>query len=227
MRRDALADRVFEAVLTIILDGELPTGSALNIDALARRFDVSSTPVREALARLEATGMVRREAHRGYRIAPAPTAADIDALMTTRQILEPANAYLACGIDTDALVVDLTAVNSELDDARGGDTFAEYRAYWKADEHFHRLIAVAAGNPFLLQAYGAVEGHIQRFRLLIHSDDMSGEHAVEEHRAIIEALESRHAAAARAAMAAHIEGIRERSAKLAVFGGAKADGSAS
>lgn len=217
--RQAVADRVFEAVLSLILDGEVPTGSALSIDGLARRFDVSSTPVREALARLEATGMVRREAHRGYRVAPSPTSADIAKLLTTREILEPVNAFFACQNGTDELISDLHDINEDLDRARGGGNFAGYRNYWKADELFHRRIAAAAANEFLLQAYTSVEGHIQRFRLLVHSDDMSGEHAVQEHRAIIREFQSKNAAGAREAMTAHIEGIRERSAKLTVFTG--------
>lgn len=215
--RQALADHLFEAVLSLILDGEVPTGSALSIDGLAKRFDVSSTPVREALARLEATGMVRREAHRGYRVAPSPTASDIDALMTTRQVLEPANSFLACQNATADLISDLQHINQELEQTRGGDTFAGYRAYWKADELFHRRIAESARNEFLLQAYGSVEGHIQRYRLLVHNDDMSGEHAVQEHQTIIRAFQANDAAGARDAMSAHIAGIRSRSAKLTIF----------
>ena len=215
--RQALADHLFEAVLSLILDGEVPTGSALSIDGLAKRFDVSSTPVREALARLEATGMVRREAHRGYKVAPSPTASDIDALMTTRQVLEPENTFLACQNATPDFISDLNDINQELEQTRGGDTFAGYRAYWKADGLFHRRIAEGAGNEFLLQAYGSVEGHIQWFRLLVHSDDVSAEPAVQEHQTIIGAFQANDAAGARDAMSAHIDGIRSRSAKLTVF----------
>jgi DNA-binding GntR family transcriptional regulator len=215
--RQMLVYHVFESILSLLLDHALPTGSALNIDGLAKQFKVSSTPVREALARLEATGMVRREALRGYKVAPAPTASDISALLVTRQVLEPAIAHIACENVSPDLVADLEKFNRELDTSQlGGDTFAGYRAYWKADEMFHRRIAESTGNEFLLRAYNSVEGHIQRFRLLVHND-MSGEHTVGEHQAIIAAFQSNDPERARTAMSDHIDGIRTRSSNLAIF----------
>jgi DNA-binding GntR family transcriptional regulator len=215
--RPMLVDQVFEAVLSLLLDDKIPTGSPLSIDGLAKRFKVSSTPVREALARLEATGMVRREALRGYKVAPEPTAADVAALLTARGILEPEITRIACTNVTDALVAELEEFNRDLDASRlGGDTFPGYRAYWKADESFHRRIAEATDNEFLLRAYGSIEGHIQRFRLMVHND-MSGEHTVREHQAVIDAFQARDAGAALAAMNDHIEGIRSRSSSLTKF----------
>jgi DNA-binding GntR family transcriptional regulator len=201
---------VFEAILSLLLDQKIPTGSPLNIDALAKRFKVSSTPVREALARLESTGMVRREALKGYRVAPEPTVSDVEALLTTRQVLEPAIAQIACTSAAPGLAADLEEFNAQLDSSRrGGSTFAGYRDYWKADEMFHRRIVESTNNEFLLRAYGSVEGHIQRFRLMVQND-MSGEHTVREHQAIIDAFQSHDADGAKAAMNRHIDGIRSR-----------------
>lgn len=215
--RQMLVDQVFEAILSLLLDDKIPTGSPLSIDGLAKRFKVSSTPVREALARLEATGMVRREALRGYKVAPEPTASDVDALLASRQVLEPAITRIACTNAARELVTELEEFNQDLDASRlGGDTFAGYRAYWKADERFHRRIAEATDNEFLLRAYSSIEGHIQRFRLMVHND-MSGEHTVQEHQAIIDAFRANDAEAAMAAMNEHIEGIRSRSAGLSKF----------
>lgn len=210
-KRQVLADHVFEAVLSMLLDGEVATGSALSIDGLAKRFGVSSTPVREALARLESTGMVHREALRGYRVAPAPSIADVQDLLVTRQVLEPAMASLACRNANADFIAQLRLVNEEMDRSRkGGETFAGYRSYWKADELFHRHVAEAAGNEFLLRAYGAVEGHIQRFRLLAHNNEIDGEHAVKEHRAIVDAFAAGDSTAAKKAMIAHLKGIKSR-----------------
>lgn len=215
--RPMLVDQVFEAVLSLLLDDKIPTGSPLSIDGLAKRFKVSSTPVREALARLEATGMIRREALRGYRVAPEPTASDVAALLASRQVLEPPMAEIACTNAADELVTELERFNADLDASRlGGDTFAGYRAYWKADENFHRRIAEATGNEFLLRAYGSIEGHIQRFRLMVHND-MSGEHTVREHQAVIDAFRANDPGGARAAMNEHIAGISSRSSQLGKF----------
>ncbi|MEO5316564.1 GntR family transcriptional regulator [Pseudarthrobacter sp. CC12] len=216
--RPMLVDQVFEAILSLLLDDKISTGSPLSIDGLAKRFKVSSTPVREALARLETTGMVRREALRGYKVAPEPTASDVAALLTSRQILEPACTSIACTNSTEELVADLEKFHRDLEASRhGGDTFAGYRAYWQADENFHRRIVEATDNEFLLRAYGSIEGHIQRFRLMVHND-MSGDHTVQEHQAIIDAFKAGDPAAATAAMNSHIEGIRSRSLSLQKFG---------
>ncbi|MGP9784228.1 GntR family transcriptional regulator [Arthrobacter sp. MYb211] len=207
--RPMLADQVFDAILVLLLDDKLPTGSQLSIDGLAKKFQVSSTPVREALARLETTGMVRREALRGYRVAPEPTVDDVQKINAARAMLEPGMARLACENQSETLVSELLACNSELNEARGGEAFADYRAYWKADEKFHRSLAEAAGNEFLFRAYSAIEGHIQRFRLVVQNS-MSGEHTIEEHERIIEALITKDSSAVHAAMEAHISGIAQR-----------------
>ncbi len=55
-----IADDVYGQLMRLIIDGHVEPGQTLGIDALAREFGVSSSPVREALARLEATGLVRR-----------------------------------------------------------------------------------------------------------------------------------------------------------------------
>ncbi|MDI3212268.1 FCD domain-containing protein [Arthrobacter sp. AL12] len=95
---------------------------------------------------------------------------------------------IACTNVTDGLVAEFEQFNRDLDAPRpGGDTFACYRAYWKADESFHRRIAEATDNEFLLGAYSSIEGHIQRFRLMVHND-MSGEHTVREQQATINAF---------------------------------------
>src|SRR6476660_10157017 len=95
--RQVLADHVYEALLVALMDGRLEAGTPVSIDGMARELDVSPTPVREALARLEATGMVRRTALRGYRVAPLFTADQIADLMDARLAIEPANAFMACG----------------------------------------------------------------------------------------------------------------------------------
>ena len=64
--RQVLADHVYEELLASLMDGRLEPGAAVSIDGTARELDVSPTPVREALARLEHTGMVRARQLLGY-----------------------------------------------------------------------------------------------------------------------------------------------------------------
>src|SRR4051812_5975759 len=68
--RSVLADRVYELIKVKLMDNVVEPGARLSIDALSREMDVSATPIREALARLESDGLVVKRAHRGYTAAP-------------------------------------------------------------------------------------------------------------------------------------------------------------
>jgi DNA-binding GntR family transcriptional regulator len=211
--RRVLADHVYDSLLESLVDGRLTAGSALNIDALSRELAVSQTPIREALARLESTGLVTRAALKGYRVAPLFTAQDLAHLTDARLLIEAENAYLACHNVDDELIAGLTQAIEDLRTAPRGGSFAEFRTYWEADERFHRLIASAAGNPFLHTAYLSLGGQVQRFRLFAGLGVTDAEHAIAEHTAVLEAFVAGDPDAARAAMSSHIGGVKERSVR--------------
>jgi DNA-binding GntR family transcriptional regulator len=102
--RASLADAVHESLLTWLMDGHAAPGSALSIDGLARDLGVSPTPIREALARIESTGLVHRAALRGYRVTEMLSATEVNHLMDARLLLECRNATLAVAhVDDDLL----------------------------------------------------------------------------------------------------------------------------
>lgn len=207
--RQLLADHVYDVILVSLMDGRLEAGASVNIEGLARALDVSPTPVREALARLEATGMVQREARRGYRVSPLPTVDELDDLMVARLTLEPANAEIACGKADASLTALLRYSTDALASAPIGPSFTDFREYLEADERFHRLIAEGTGNKFLVASFDALGGQLQRFRLF-RGGVTDNKQAVREHRAIVRAFEKRDAAAAAAAMRTHICAVRAR-----------------
>ena len=205
-----LADHVYDTVLELLVDGELPAGGVLNIDALARRFAVSQTPVREALARLESTGLVHRTALKGYRAAPMTTPGELERLMQARLLLEPPLAELATERLDGPGDAALQAAVDDLTAAPLGPSFHDFRRYWEADERFHRTIARVAGNEFLLSAYLAIGGQIQRFRLFGGDGVTDSAHCIAEHRRVLDGLRSGDGRVAREAMAAHIDDARVR-----------------
>src|SRR5882757_9435478 len=89
LRRQMLADDVYEAIKTMLMDHAIRPGARISIDGLARDFQVSSTPVREALARLESEGLADKEPLKGYRATPLLTLEEFDDLYRFRQLLEP------------------------------------------------------------------------------------------------------------------------------------------
>ncbi|MDQ0146912.1 MULTISPECIES: GntR family transcriptional regulator [Pseudarthrobacter] len=209
--RQVLADHVYEALLVALMDGRLEAGTPVSIDGMARELDVSPTPVREALARLEATGMVRRMALRGYRVAPLFSPEELADLMDARLVIEPANAFMACKHADQELTGQLQQAIEDLKAAPRGPSFAEFRAYWEADERFHRLIAESAENQFLLSAYNALGGQVQRFRFFGGLGVTDADYAIAEHTEILKAFEAGDAELARQKMIDHIEGVKQRS----------------
>jgi DNA-binding GntR family transcriptional regulator len=209
--RQVLADHVYEALLAALMDGRLEAGTPVSIDGMARELDVSPTPVREALARLESTGMVRRMALRGYRVAPLFSPDELADLMDARLVIEPANAFMACRRVDPQLTARLEEAIEDLKAAPRGPSFAEFRTYWEADERFHRLIAESADNQFLLSAYNALGGQVQRFRFFGGLGVTDADFAIAEHTEILKAFEAGDAELARQKMIAHIEGVKQRS----------------
>jgi DNA-binding GntR family transcriptional regulator len=205
-----IVDDVYVQIMALIIDGHVLPGDALSIDALAREFTVSSTPVREALARLESTGLVRRMALRGYRVAPLMSPEELDEIIDARLVLEPVAARRAAALQEPALLPQLRASVDSLAKAPRGEEFQSFREYVEADQIFHHLIFAHAGNRFLDQAYQALGGQVQRFRLFAGAGVTDAEATIAEHGAVLRAIEAGDPEGAAASMTAHLAGVRSR-----------------
>lgn len=95
-KTQGLSERVYRAILQMLARGSLRRGSTLRIDILAKGLDVSPTPVREALARLAATGLVLHESRKGYTVAPPISARQLSELMDARRLIEIGAIGFAC-----------------------------------------------------------------------------------------------------------------------------------
>lgn len=207
-----MADQMYDVLLQQFMSGQRGAGQSLNIGALTRELDVSQTPLREALARLEHTGLVEREALRGYRVAPMMTRLEVQQLMDARLLLEPKLAEEAALRKTDEFI---SALRKTVDDFHQSATLADveterFDLYWRSDDRFHMLIAEQGGNPFLTKAYAALGGQIQRFRLFSKLGRTGARHAAPEHTAIFDAIVAGDGDGAAAAMRAHVIGATER-----------------
>jgi len=204
-RRAPLADSLYEILRDQFINGTRAAGEPLNIAILSRELDVSQTPIREALARLEATGLVQREALRGYRVAPLFSEEDLVSLRDARLVLEPALTRAAAARVTPEFLGALLETMETLDEtsrsAADSRTFPRYRS---ADERFHMAIARQSGNPFLASAYAALGGQVQRFRLFAELGSSDAGDAAEEHRRIYEALQGHDVDLAAERMSEHV-----------------------
>lgn len=209
--RVPLADKVHDMLLVQFMNGMRPPGQRLNIERLSRELDLSPTPIREALARLEHTGFVRREALRGYEVAPLLTPTEIVQLMEARLLLEPTLVAEATERNEPEFLAELDETIEVME--RVGQQAADgeaLRQCWMADEAFHALISKQAGNPFIERAYESLGGQLQRFRLIGEAGISHAHSAAHEHRSIYEALRDGDAENAAAQMRAHIESAKQR-----------------
>lgn len=219
--RRGLRDQVYDALLDLIVRGSVAPGERLRIDGLAASLRVSQTPVREALANLERTGLVIREGFKGYRVAEPLTPDQGAQLMDVREMIEVQATrwfatHLPHGVD------DLRSAHArhvqaaaEVAERLRADTvdMPAFRQYFDADAAFHRVIYAGTGNHFLEQMADDLGGHLHRLRetVLHHTYDMS--QAVAEHAAILQAAEAGDAEGMIAAMQQHMEGVRDRSVR--------------
>jgi DNA-binding GntR family transcriptional regulator len=216
--RRGLRDRVYDLVLDMLLGSEMEPGSRLAIDQIARELHVSPTPVREALVQLERTGLVAREAHKGYRVAPPIAGEQLEALFDARIVLEGGATSLAAADPArlvPALEEALRAHEETTRRIRATGAAADMpvgliREYFVVDWDFHHRIFEATANPFLLDMSDAISTRVHRMRQNLRTGVHDADDAVDEHRAIIDAVAEGPEAAA-AAMRAHIERVRARS----------------
>ncbi|PJJ73339.1 DNA-binding GntR family transcriptional regulator [Diaminobutyricimonas aerilata] len=206
--RRALADEVYDAVLGLLMDQVIEPGSRASIDGIARQLDVSPTPVREALARLESEGLVIKKALKGYTAAPLLDAEGLRQLFEMRGLLEPAAARLATPrLPQDALeelqrIFD--AMHARGESERSADErYQDYRDFAERDAQFHALIARHAGNDLLSDAILRLRSHMHIYRLYF-THGLTKETS-DEHEAVLVAIQNGDGDAAATAMLAHIE----------------------
>jgi len=206
--RSALVDDVYESIKAWIMDSVREPGVRANIDALARALEVSHTPVREALARLDAEGLVTKEPARGYTVRAPLSADEVAELYEFRQLLEPwaaSRAAARCDADAARRLRDELASCADAPDDRG---YEAYRAIADHDERFHDLLLELAGNGEARKAFARTNCHLHLFRLSYGRG--MGRQALAEHQGIVEAVVAGDEDGAARAMARHLRLSSER-----------------
>ncbi|MBZ9769076.1 GntR family transcriptional regulator [Mesorhizobium sp. CA6] len=207
-RANSLAGDVYEAIFQQLMSLKIAPGSRITVDNLVRELDVSHTPIREALGRLEGEGLVIKTHLIGYRAAPQITRRRFDELYELRLLLEPAAAAkAAAGLDAARLAAlqEAAGVMTRRD---GRDERLRYSNFARQDAIFHDKIMEFAQNEIIRETLNHQHTHFHIFRLMYHS--RVTEEALDEHEAILSAFAAGDANAARTAMRVHIENSRDR-----------------
>jgi DNA-binding GntR family transcriptional regulator len=213
LQRTSLSDLTYEALKERILDRTLAPGERLNIDALTRSLEVSSSPVREALVRLEAERLVVLELYSGYSVAPHPTREYLEMLYDFRMLVEGYCARIGAARGNPATVALLASLVKRMAGTkRLGAQYKDYKKLGQADAQFHQAIVDSAGNDVLSEVYASKHAHLLMSRLFRDRADAGRPAAVvmEEHRAVLAAYEAGDGPAAERALVAHLKQSRSR-----------------
>jgi DNA-binding GntR family transcriptional regulator len=195
-----LSHIVYQRLLDSLTSLDIKPGDRITVDDLARRFEISQTPIREALTRLESEGLVDKLHMRGYRAAEQLDACALEQLFAVRSLLEPAAARWAATHAERLHIANLESLSREME-ARAERR--RYDVFPIMDARFHAAVAEASGNRILQDNLARLHVHLHLFR--VRRDAEVAETAIDEHRLIIEAIERRDATLAEAAMRSHID----------------------
>jgi DNA-binding GntR family transcriptional regulator len=215
----ALVDEIASRIRQQIMSGDIPIGAQLRQAALAAEFGVSRTPVREALRHLQATGLVELLPNRGA-VVRGPSAREIREAYEVRAELEGLAAELAAGRISDRDLLRLREAQALFREsvatliARRAQRPAPWRdeSVWvRANDLFHQAILDAAANARLSNTIADLHRSFPRdltWAALSQSSRLLAEN-VEQHEAILEAIEQRDPAEARRRMIEHVRSAGE------------------
>jgi DNA-binding GntR family transcriptional regulator len=173
----------YDGVRSLILQGRLAPGSVVQQEQLASDLGLSTTPLREALRRLDAEHLVTLDAHRHLRIAPL-TARELDEIYFVRIQLDCLAAAMAADRLSDS---DLATLRRMATKRVGSDPLK----LLARNQAFHRSIYAAAGNTVLTEILDSLWDRGDRYRMVLMHKRHDINTADEDHLEIIEALARR------------------------------------
>ncbi len=219
LTKSTLAEQVYEVLKEQILDGALEPGTRLNIDALSKNLSVSSSPIREALARLEAERLIISELYSGYSVAPTPAPSYLNQVLDFRILLEGACARIGAAQKDPEVIEELKRVFSVMSKTHKlGARYQQYRKFVHADAQFHMIIVNSARNEVFTEIYSKMHAIAGMHAILLQSrlylnrthSATSSDNVLNEHRAIVEAFQKGDGRAAERALQEHLENGRKR-----------------
>lgn len=152
-------ERAYAIVRAKILSGEFEPGAPINQATLARTIGISTTPLREALRRLKAEGLLELDAHRDARVTPL-TAEEARDLLEVRRSLDPLAASLAAQRRTRADIEQVRAAAAVLRPLSGNPDNAQLAAH----RRFHAAIYHASHNDLLITTLDGLWDRADRYR---------------------------------------------------------------
>ncbi|WP_455581435.1 GntR family transcriptional regulator [Dysosmobacter sp.] len=197
----SVRDQVYEGIKAMIVSGQLPQGAKLQESELAELFQVSRTPVREALKALKDDGLLENGSSKGLFVRVL-TPENVEDIFQVRSLLEQfalQNAIPLLAQEQDRHLLELRA---KFEPYR---TYTDMDAYVRLDIELHNCIISYSGNQFLRDLTDRVYGYLQPVRLFSLSTRQRYEDSITEHIGIIDGMLARDADKAAAVLQTHLD----------------------
>src|SRR5499433_2889043 len=181
---ETTADAVYEVLRACIIEGEFAPGQRLLSDAIASDLKVSRTPVREALRKLEAEGLIEASGRAGLTVREI-SEEDLSEFFFVREALEGMAARLAAENASKADALDLHALLDEMAEALARKDLKLVRAL---TGEFHMAVCRASRNKRLTQSLKVLLDQIRQDRTSTLFLEGRATRAIEEHRRLVAAI---------------------------------------
>lgn len=186
-RRRTLHEELTDDIRELIVSGKLAPGTKVPEKELCELFDVSRTPLREALKVLATDGLLALEPNRGARVTQI-TKEDLDEVYPVMGALEALAGELACRNITDPEIADIRALHDQMVQHYHDKDLANY---FSVNERIHEFIMEAARNDTLSLQYRSLSARVRRARYVAQMTQERWKRATEEHEDIMKCLERR------------------------------------
>ena len=201
-----LRDQAYEIIKNMIILREITPGKKINEEYLAGEIQVSRTPIREALCRLENEGIVKIIPRRGAFVAEL-SETNVGEILLIREVLEGLVARLATENMDEKTLEKLRKALEKIGAVPENER--DLINYNRSEVDFHALLLDATNNQMLKSMMEMVNAHLQIIRLRTVVIPHRAKKTVSEHYRILKAIENRDADAAEKLMRQHVRSVRE------------------
>jgi DNA-binding GntR family transcriptional regulator len=205
IQRRSLHLELVERIRPLIVEGRLAAGVKVPEKDLCEQFNVSRTPMREALKVLAVEGLVRLEPNRGAWVTVV-TIEEVEEVFPILGALEALSGELACANFEQSEIAAIRTLHDRMVRSFGD---RDLNRYFTINQDIHRAILAASRNATLMNTCEALSARMQRARYAANMSDARWKAAVEEHERIIECVEARDGKKLSAVLLEHMKNKQE------------------
>ncbi len=194
-----LADQVYDQIVQAIRDGTISTDDRIVQEKLADEFEISRTPIREALFRMEQEGILTVAGRGGFKIRKLGKR-EIAEMYSARAAIEGFSARLLADENNPKTIAALRKKISSAENLKDQSV----KAYFEANMGIHRAFVEATGNRFLLELFDSIWNRGSSFTIFASIQNENLSKSLGDHLALVDAIESGDGSTAAEKMIAHI-----------------------